>query len=113
MNYKEWLIAAIFSNEGELVVPDKYWKEQVGNWDIVRKNNSKLKQVELKITRKPKSGEAELPASDNNRSDEICKGIMEYLLNETGVLTHCNIDRQREIKGAIKSVIDCKLHTVR
>ena len=52
-------------------------------------------------------------ATDNNRSDEICKGIMEYLLNETGVLTHCNIDRRREIKGAIKSIIDCKLHTVR
>ena len=68
MNYKEWLIAAIFSHAGELVVPDRYWKEQAGKWDIVRKDNSELKQVELKIIHKPQSGEAELPASDNTAS---------------------------------------------
>ena len=52
---------------------------------------------------------AELSTSTNISSDEICKDIMEVLLSETGILTHCNISRRREIKELIKSVIDCKL----
>jgi hypothetical protein len=38
MNYKEWLIAAVFSHVGEIVISDLYWKEQKGKWKLKRRN---------------------------------------------------------------------------